>query len=607
VLSIKQFLRPEYTTSSTCGPLIQLTRRAEDKHSTKHIAMCVSETEGGSAVGTPQQQQQQQRTSYLQELGQQLNTSMPAMFSMLLYKIPWLLSLRFAGRMGSDALAAAALATTFCNVTGMSLSVGFSSAMTTLAGQARGEHLATFKVNVTGERKALLSSSSSASHDEAHYGATSGASDRDDGPILTLVYLYRGMLIQLLLVIPVGVWWIYGIQPFLLALGQGELISSMTQDYLRILAPGLWSFSVNWTFTSWLQAIEMADVPAYGAIVGVVLHIPFNILFIRGFGMGYLGVAMATVAFQLVQPVFMCIYLFGTKTGISRVLLHCGAKTRTTIPFWKEAALALSLSGILQYLSLALPGIIIISEWWASELCIFLSGTLSPSPNLALDGMTIYQSINTVCFMFPVGCSIAGSTRVGNFLGSGDTKGAGVAATVSVAAAAVLSAAMGSILFWTPQWFFPSLFSPDVQVVAEAGTLMPLLAVYVFGDGIQSALNGIIKGCGRQCIIMPIVLAAYWIVGVPLAYYLAFIRHGGVMCSESYFCGVRGLVTGMTVGTYVHMVLLALVVVGTTNWSREAERAKARMSLEKEGGRLGIGSPLKDIREEANAVGIMSL
>lgn len=573
--------------------------------------MSVSETKGGSAAGTPQQQKQQQWTrSHLQELAEQLNTSMPAMFSMLLYKIPWLLSLRFAGRMGSDALAAAALATTFCNVTGMSLSVGFSSAMTTLAGQARGEHLAaaTLKYNQTDERKALLSSSSSAIHDEARYGtATSDDSHRDEGPNLTLVYLYRGMLIQLFLVVPVGVWWIYGIQSFLLALGQGELISSMTQDYLRILAPGLWSFSVNWTFTSWLQAIEMADVPAYGAMVGVVLHIPFNILFIHGFGMGYLGVAMATVAFQLVQPIFMCIYLFGTKAGKSRVLLHCGANTRTTVPFWKEAVLAMSLSGILQYLSLAVPGIIIISEWWASELCIFLSGTLSPSPNLALDGMTIYQSINTVCFMFPVGCSIAGSTRVGNFLGSGNTHGAGVAATVSVASAAVLSAVLGSVLFWTPQWFFPSIFSPDAQVVAEAGTLMPLLAVYVFGDGIQSALNGIIKGCGRQCIIMPIVLVAYWIVGVPLAYYLAFIRHDGVMCSDSYFCGVRGLVTGMTVGTYVHMVLLALVVAGTTNWSREAERAKARITLDKEGGRLGIASPLKDVQEEAINVGVMSI
>ena len=67
----------------------------------------------------------------------------------------------------------------------------------------------------------------------------------------------------------------------------------------------------------------------------------------------------------------------------------------------------------------------------------------------------------------------------------------------------------------------------------------------VFADGVQTALNGIIKGCGRQCIIMPIVLIAYWVGGVPLAYYLAFIRNDGDMsCSDSRFCGDVALVAG---------------------------------------------------------------
>ena len=53
------------------------------------------------------------------------------------------------------------------------------------------------------------------------------------------------------------------IRPLLLALGQKPIISDMTSIYLKILTPGLWSYSINWTLTAWLQAIEMADVPAY--------------------------------------------------------------------------------------------------------------------------------------------------------------------------------------------------------------------------------------------------------------------------------------------------------------------------------------------------------
>jgi multidrug resistance protein, MATE family len=531
--------------------------------------MCVADVDGRSA----------KHTVYLHELQQQLKTSLPTMLSMLLYRIPWLVTFWFVGRIGSDELAATALATTVCNVTGISLSVGFSTAMRTLTGQARGDTLLRRQKIQNEDERCLISKNTNV----PNYGSESaGDSPEGDDPLLTFVYLYRGIFIQFLLTIPVGAWWINGIQPLLLALGQGERIAALAQDYLRILAPAMWGFSVNWTITAWLQALEMADTPLYFAAAGLFLHILFNQLFIYTLDMGFLGAAMAIVASQVVKPLFMCMYLFGTKAGVARVMLHCcGASTRKNIPFWKEATLSMSIPGILQYLSLALPGIVIVSEWWASEICIFLSGTLTPNPNLALDGMAIFQSINSMCHMLPFGCMVAGSTRVGNVLGSGDVSGAAVAATVSVSSAAFVSCVLATILFWTPHSFFPSLFSPDAQVVAQASKLIPLLSAYVVADGIQAAFDGVISGCGRQCVVMPILVVAYWIVGVPLAYYLAFVSHEGLMCDDSLFCGVGGLVAGMATGTYVHMVLLAVVVIFTTNFKREAGRAKERMSLDK--------------------------
>ena len=75
------------------------------------------------------------------------------MLGMLLYKVPWILSLRFVGHSGSQELAAAALATTLCNVTGMSLSVGLSSALTTLTGQARGDALMMMATSTATEKE----------------------------------------------------------------------------------------------------------------------------------------------------------------------------------------------------------------------------------------------------------------------------------------------------------------------------------------------------------------------------------------------------------------------------------------------------------------------
>jgi MATE family multidrug resistance protein len=525
-------------------------------------------------------------SSAYEELRAQMKTSIPAMIGMLIYKIPWLLSLRFAGNIGSQELAAAALATTICNVTGMSLSVGLSSAMSTLTGQARGQAAATQSSSDSQkqqEQQLLLLSV--VGKETSGYNATSdlgGDSLTIEGtrPILPMVFLYRGTFIQLLFVLPVGIWWLFGVENFLLSLGQGAVLSHMTAQYLRILTPGLWCYSVNWTITAWVQSIEMADVPAYAAAVSLVLHVPLNLLFIHVFGWGYLGVGAATVVTQTIQPAYEIYYLFLTRRGRQRVLENTMAIAvgRTRLTFWLEAKLAVkSLPGIMQYLSLALPGIVIISEWWASEICIFLAGTLIPHPDLALDGMTIYQSVNSFCFMFPVGCSVAGSARVGNFLGASDTRGADLAAKVSVVSATILSVAMGSILYLTPHTVIPSFFTPDQAVVEEASRLIPLLSIYVIGDGIQTALNGVIKGCGRQCIIMPIVVVAYWMAGVPLAYYFTFIRNEGIMCEDSILCGVTGLVSGLTIGTWTHMLLLATVVVCTTNWTIEARKAKERL------------------------------
>jgi MATE family multidrug resistance protein len=548
---------------------------------------------------TYQSTPQSLRIRLWREIAEQWKTAFPAVAGMLLYKFPWLISLRFVGGIGAEELAAAALASTLCNVTGLSLSVGLSSAMTTLAGQAVGDLRArqekrNMRVkfedsddSIPNEEQSRLLESGinvNENYQSTNQGEEKAAAVDSGTPLLPLVYLYLGLFIQILAVLPVGLWWISGTKPALIYLGQGEELAAMTAAYLRILTPGLWSYSINWTLTAWLQAVGMPDVPAFSAAFGLFTHVPTNIFFVYTLQWGYLGAAAATVTFQLIQPFLILSYLFLTQAGRERTLrcMAAGAIGRTSLSFWAEARIAVShVGGIIQYLGLALPGIIAISEWWASEIAIFLAGRLLPFPDLALGAMTLYQSINTFCFMFPQGLSVAGSMRVGNLLGAGRPAGAAWAAKVSVLLAGITSALIGCMLFFTSHGFLPSLFAPnanEADLISQAACLIPLLSLYVFADGLQSALNGIIKGCGRQVVTMPIVVFAYWIVGLPLAYYLAFVRHDGVMlCEDSYFCGDVGLVTGMTVGTWVHMLLLFAVVVGTTNWDAEAKKANERV------------------------------
>lgn len=361
------------------------------------------------------------KPSFLDELQSQCIVSIPTIAGLVFYKLPWMISLHFAGALGAESLAAAALATTLCNVTGLSFSVGLSSAITTLTGQARGHLLKKGQqhgrndtrqdnggndcddeetnMQTAGdsvrevedsdhesndippkekeEKTPLLTKSSkqmktysninisNTSTDDTNE-TTIGSTDDDDAssnsstdniqkePLLPLIFLYRGIIIQLGIVIPIGIWWIKGIEPLLLFLGQAEHLSIMTTTYLRILTPGLWSYSINWTVTAWLQSIEMADVPAYAALVGFIFHVPFNVLYVNVLGFGYKGVAMATVSFQLLQPILIFVYLFGTKQGQDRILSNTGGKAvgRKRITFWPEVHSAVSFSGVKQYLEL---------------------------------------------------------------------------------------------------------------------------------------------------------------------------------------------------------------------------------------------------------------
>ena len=501
--------------------------------------------------------------SWREEFRAQWSIFGPTLSSMLLYKMPWLISLRFVGQLNNPHhLAAAALATTLCNVTGISFSVGLSSALVTLTGQARGNRQLKKKTS----QLASSPSKSSGSSYETEIN-------------LPLMYLYRGLVVQALFVIPIGCAWLWGVRDLLIILGQTEQLAAQTETYLRILTPGLWGYSVNWTLTAWLQTIEMAYVPAYAAAIGLAFHIPLNYILVYSFQLDYLGCAVATALFQVIQPLFIFGYFF---LNSGRNLLKESLEV-DSISVFPELRQAIStFEGLKEYLGLAIPGIILISEWWASEVSIFLSGKLQPQPSIALGAMTLYQSINTACFMFPVACSVAGSTRVATLLGASKPVEAQQASRVSIVAAGIVSSCCGAILYGTPHSLFPSLFTDDVELIKNTEKLIPLLAAYVIADGVQSAFTGTIRGIGRQAITIPVVVFSYWIFGLPMAYFLAFVRNAGTTeCGSlpSFTCGEVGLVTGMTGGTWLHMLLLGVVVLGMIDWDIEGKRTQDRLDL----------------------------
>ena len=72
--------------------------------------------------------------------------------------------------------------------------------------------------------------------------------------------------------------------------------------------------------------------------------------------------------------------------------------------------------------------------------------------------------------------------------------------------------------------YIAALYTHDPKVIGLAAQLILLAGLFQFSDGIQVAANGALRGLKDTRVPMAITLFAYWLVGMPVGWWLAF-RH----------------------------------------------------------------------------------
>ena len=88
------------------------------------------------------------------------------------------------------------------------------------------------------------------------------------------------------------------------------------------------------------------------------------------------------------------------------------------------------------------------------------------------------------------------------------------------------------------------LFKAEPQVGAAVARLLHWVVLFNAGDGVQLVISGVITGAGKQHVTTPILLAAYWIFGLPLGAAAAFYWPR---------VGLLGLWWGMTLAVALHV------------------------------------------------------
>jgi MATE family multidrug resistance protein len=154
-------------------------------------------------------------------------------------------------------------------------------------------------------------------------------------------------------------------------------------------------------------------------------------------------------------------------------------------------------------------------------------------------------SVATIAFMIPLGMSMAITVRVGNAVGRGDARGVRYAGFCGVALALCVQTVSSGVMLSMPN-LIARLYTHDASVIALAAQLMMLAGFFQFSDGIQVTSNGALRGLKDTRVPMVITLFAYWVVGMPVGWWLAF-PHG---------LGARGMWMGLIAGLTMAAVLL---------------------------------------------------
>ncbi|XWS75514.1 hypothetical protein CRYUN_Cryun01aG0096000 [Craigia yunnanensis] len=435
------------------------------------------------------------RAVFVEELKKVSSVAAPLAAMAVLQYLLQVVSLMTAGHLGELALSGVAIATSFCNVTGFSLLMGFVSGLETLCGQA--------------------------------YGAKQYQKVGS--------YTYCAIISVLPICLPVCLVWIF-MDKILLLIGQDPQIATVACKYAIWLIPALFAYAILQSQIRFFLCQSLIFPMVFITLGTLVFHIPVCWVLVFKSGLGNSGAALA-----IGLSYWFNVILFGFYMRFS------SSCERTRVLLLKDV-----FSSVKEFFRFGIPSAVMVClEWWSLEILILLSGLL-PNSMLETSVLSICLTITALHFFVPYGISAAASTRVSNELGAGNPQAARLSVIVAMIIAAMESITVAIALF-SCRHVLGYLFSNEKQVVNYVAEMIPLLCISVLMDSLQAVLSGVARGTGWQHIGAYVNLGAFYLVGIPLAAVLCFALNLrgkglwiGVLAGATVQASLLALVTGLT-------------------------------------------------------------
>lgn len=316
-------------------------------------------------------------------------------------------------------------------------------------------------------------------------------------------------------------------------LKQTDAVNEIAPRFLKIVAWSILPMLIFLTSRQFTDGLGHTKVSMFITIGGLLLNVLLNWLFIYGNwgcpNLGYEGAAWATLISRIAMAMAGLWYIRYSKL-MSQYLPKVMPKLKEiwaeSFAIWK-IGFPLGLQTFAEWACFAFSGVMV---GWYGEA------------QLAAHAMAL--SAASFTYMVASGIAMAGSIMAGNGYGEHNPLKIRRVAHVTfflLGVFEILNA--GGFILFNEQ--IAHLYKAESDVMPFVLPLFFLAALFQLSDGIQAGAMGLLRGIKDVVWASIISIISYWLVSLPLSYYL-----GEVLGQEVY-----GIWTGFTIGLFIASIL----------------------------------------------------
>ena len=294
-------------------------------------------------------------------------------------------------------------------------------------------------------------------------------------------------------------------RPLLLMFGASENTIDFACGYMNVYALGTVFVQLTLGMNAFITAQGFTKVSMKSVMIGAIVNIVLDPVFIYGFDMGVAGAALATILAQGCSCVWVLRFLCGQKSNVRLRKEHMKLRKDVLLP-----CMALGLATFIMN---------------ASESVIFVcynSSLLEYGGDIAVGAMTILMSVTQLAVLPLQGVGQGAQPIISYNYGAGNADRVRSAFKLLIKVNMIYAVGMWLFVMFCPQ-VFTTLFTNDAALAEFTNMAMRVYFAVLFMFGIQISCQLTFGALGRAKESILVAIMRKFVLMIPMIYILPAI------------------------------------------------------------------------------------